>query len=69
MQRDPSSKTFGIRRRDDSRAASFEFKNLPFGEYKILAMSKNGNQDVDVAGVVDVRSPIPHFLELKKRIP
>jgi hypothetical protein len=47
----------------------FEFKNVPFGEYNILAIAKIGNQDVMWHELVDVRSPIPLFLELKKRIP
>jgi hypothetical protein len=47
----------------------FEFKNLPFGEYKILALGKNGNQEVMWQESVDIRSTIPQFLELKKIVP
>jgi len=47
----------------------FEFKNVPYGEYQILAVGKIGDQDVIWQESVDVRSPIPQFLELKKHIP
>ena len=68
MRRDPSWRLseYLVETSADGR---FEFKNLPFGEYKILALAKNGNQDLIWHESVDIRSPIPHFLELKKRIP
>jgi hypothetical protein len=47
----------------------FEFKNLPFGEYKVLAVAKIGDQETLWHESIDVRSPIPQFLELKKRQP
>jgi hypothetical protein len=47
----------------------FEFKNIPFGEYKVLAFGKVGDQDVIWHEFIDVRSAVPHFLELKKRVP
>jgi hypothetical protein len=52
-----------------SADGKFEFKNIPFGEYKVLAVGKIGNQDVMWHEFIDVRSAIPHFLELKKRVP
>lgn len=68
MRRDPSWRLseYVVETSDDGK---FEFKNLPFGEYKILALAKNGNQDPIWHESVDIRSPIPHFLELKTRIP
>ena len=54
---------------ETSADGRFEFKNLPFGEYKILAVGKNGNQDAMWQESIDVRSPIPQFLELKKIVP
>ena len=54
---------------ETSTDGKFEFKNIPFGEYKILAVGKIGSQDVMWHGFVDVRSSIPQFLELNKRIP
>jgi len=47
----------------------FEFKNIPFGEYKVLAFGKIGDQDVMWHESIEVRSSIPRFLELKKRVP
>jgi hypothetical protein len=52
-----------------SPEGKFEFKNLPFGEYKILALGKIGDEETIWQESVDVRSPIPQFLELKKRLP
>ena len=53
---------------ETSADGKFEFKNLPFGEYKILAFAKN-NQELIWQESVDVRTPIPYFLELRKSIP
>ena len=47
----------------------FEFKHVPFGQYKILALGKIGDQDVIWQDSVEVQSPLPQFLELKKRVP
>jgi hypothetical protein len=52
-----------------SAGGRFEFKNVPFGEYKVLAIGRIGDQDVMWQEFVDVRNAIPHFLELKKRVP
>jgi hypothetical protein len=55
-----------IQMSDDGR---FEFKNVPLGEYKILAIGKVGHQDMMWQELIDVRSAVPHFIELKKRVP
>jgi len=68
MRGDPSSKLSDYQM-ETSVDGRFEFKNVPLGEYKILALGKIGNQDVMWHEFIDVRSAIPHFLELKKRIP
>jgi hypothetical protein len=68
MQRDASS-NISEYLMQTSTDGKFEFKNIPFGEYKVLAIGKIGNQDVMWHEVIDVRSAIPHFLELKKRVP
>ncbi|HYR85329.1 MAG TPA: hypothetical protein VE422_14685 [Terriglobia bacterium] len=47
----------------------FEFKHVPFGPYKILALGKIGDQDVIWQDSIDVQTPIPQILELKKRVP
>ena len=39
------------------------------GQYKILALGKIGDQDVIWQDSVEVQSPLPQFLELKKRVP
>jgi hypothetical protein len=52
-----------------SAGSHFEFRNVPFGEYKVLALTRVGNQDVIWQEFVDLRSATPHFLELKKRVP
>jgi hypothetical protein len=67
MRRDPSwSLSEYVVETSDGK---FEFKNLPFGEYKILAVARNGAQDLIWQESVDIRNPIPHFLELKQHIP
>lgn len=68
MRRDPSSNLSDYLQ-ETSHDGKFEFRNVPFGEYKILALGKIGDQDVMWQEFVDVRSPIPQFLELKKRVP
>jgi hypothetical protein len=68
MQRD-SSANISEYLMQTSADGKFEFKNIPFGEYKVLAVGKIGNQDVMWHEFIDVRSAIPHFLELKKRVP
>lgn len=47
----------------------FEFKSIPFGEYKILAVGKAENVDLVWQESVEVRNPIPQFLELKQTLP
>lgn len=51
-----------------SSEGKFEFTHVPFGEYKILASGQVAGQDVFWQDSVDVRSPIPQFLALKKRL-
>jgi hypothetical protein len=68
MRRDSSSEPAPYLM-ETSADGRFEFKNIPFGEYKILAFGKIGGQDVIWHEFIDVHSPIPHFLELKKRVP
>ena len=55
--------------KEASPDGKFEFKNVPFGEYKVLAVGKAGDKDLLWHESIDVRSPIPQFLELKKRLP
>ena len=53
---------------DTSSDGKFEFKHVPLGEYKILASGQVAGQNVFWQDSVDVRSPIPQFLDLNKRL-
>ena len=68
MLRDSSSH-FSNYLKEASPDGTFEFRNVPYGEYKVLAIGKIGGEDVIWQQSVDVRSPIPQFLQLKKIIP
>ncbi|HYR43903.1 MAG TPA: hypothetical protein VER98_12820 [Terriglobia bacterium] len=68
MRRDSSS-NFSNYLKETSPDGNFEFRNVPYGEYKVLAIGKIGGEDVIWQESVDVRSPIPQFLQLKKIIP
>ena len=68
MRRDPSSNVSEYMK-ETPVGGTFEFKNVPFGEYKILALGKIGGQDVIWQDSIDVHSPVPQFLELRKRLP
>jgi hypothetical protein len=47
----------------------FEFKNIPPGMYKVVALGRIKNQDMLWQESVDLNNAIPQFLQLKKRIP
>lgn len=68
MRRDPSSNVADYVK-EATADGRFEFKSVPFGEYKILAVGKAQNLDLIWQESVDVRNPIPQFLELKKPLP
>ena len=68
MRRD-SSGNLADYLKETSPEGTFEFKNVPFGEYKVLAIGRIGDQDVMWQEFVDVRSSVPQFVEMKKRIP
>lgn len=68
MRRDSSTTTANYLR-ETSADGKFEFKNVPFGEYKVLAVGKVGDQEIMWQEIVDVRSAVPQFLEVKKRVP
>lgn len=52
-----------------SAEGKFEFKDIPLGEYKIFAVGKIGQQDVIWQDAVEIKLPLPQFLELKTRLP
>lgn len=68
MTRDlgPNLKNFRIASTPDGK---FEFKNIPFGDYKIVASGRIGDQQYIWQESIDVSSSIPQFLQLKKRVP
>lgn len=68
MRRDPSSNVSEYVK-EAGAGGKFEFKSVPFGEYKILAIGKAQNLDLVWQESVDVRTAIPQFLELKKPLP
>jgi len=68
MRRDASANVSDYLK-ETSADGTFEFKDVPFGEYKVLAIGRIGNQDVMWQVFVDVRSAIPQFIEMKKRVP
>src|SRR5262245_57927980 len=68
MRRDPSNNLADYLK-ETSPEGTFEFKNVPFGEYKVLAIGRIGDQDVMWQEFVDVRSSVPQFVEMKKRVP
>jgi hypothetical protein len=47
----------------------FEFKGMPFGDYKIVAWGRVGEQNYIWQESVEVNSNLPQFLQLKKRVP
>lgn len=68
MRRDTSDK-IGDFVQQTAADGKFEFKAVPFGAYKILAVGKTQNADLVWQESVDVRTPLPQFLELKKPLP
>lgn len=47
----------------------FEFKNVPFGAYKIVAYGRATDQDVVWQESLEVSSAVPQFIQVKKRVP
>src|SRR5215510_3719846 len=47
----------------------FEFKDIPLGEYKVVAVGRAGDQMYIWLESTEVTSSIPQFLQLKKRVP
>lgn len=47
----------------------FEFKNIPMGEYKVVAIGRAGSQVYIWQEAIEITSSVPQFLQLKKRVP
>ena len=52
-----------------SADGKFEFKDLPIGEYRIVAFSKVGGVDSLWQETVEIRDAVPQFVRLKKIAP
>ena len=68
MQRDPRIRIEDFVRTMNSDG-KFEFKDLPLGEYRIVAFGKVGAEDEFWEGSVEVVNSVPQFVRLKKVIP
>jgi hypothetical protein len=68
MRRDLSG-NIGDYVKQTSADGKFEFSAIPYGAYKIFAIGKAQNADLVWEESVDVRTPLPQFLELKKPLP
>jgi hypothetical protein len=47
----------------------FEFKDIPLGEYKVVAVGRASDQTYIWVESTEITSSIPQFLQLKKRVP
>jgi hypothetical protein len=47
----------------------FEFKDIPVGEYKVVAIGRAGDQTYIWQESTEITSSIPQFLQLKNRVP
>ena len=68
MKRD-SSIRFSDFARTTGSDGKFEFKDVPAGEYRVVAIGRVGPQDVLWQESVDVTASLPQFVRLKKIIP
>jgi hypothetical protein len=68
MRRDLSDKVSRFIQQT-SREGRFEFKDIAPGEYMVLAIGRAQDEDLIWQDTIEISSPIPQFLQLKKRIP
>ena len=47
----------------------FEFKDIPVGEYRVVALARVGGEDMLWQESVDVTGSVPQFIRLKKIVP
>ena len=55
--------------RSISDASQFEFAELPFGEYRIIALANTAGDALIWSQTVRVSSPVPLYIEVRNRIP
>jgi hypothetical protein len=68
MQRDSKIDASSLIRNTNADG-KFEFKDIPLGEYKIVAISRTGSEETLWQESVDVTGPVPQFVRLKKIAP
>lgn len=54
---------------ETNEKGQFEFTKIPYGEYSLAALARVGTQDLLWVQTVEVTSPLPQFVELKKLVP
>jgi hypothetical protein len=54
---------------DSTADGAFEFRNASTGRYRVLALGRIGDQDVVWSESVELKSPAPMYIQLKKIIP
>ena len=55
--------------KDTTPTGGFEFRNLAFGSYQVVAIGTIGETEYVWQEFVEVNSPIPQFIQLDKQIP
>ena len=65
MRRDLGSSTSKFIK-NTSPDGKFDFPNIPLGDYKVVAVGKNGSQQSVWLESVTLTSPLPQFVQLKK---
>jgi hypothetical protein len=68
MSRDlgPGLKNYEANTAPDGR---FQFKNLPLGDYRVVAYGRAGDQTYYWLGSVNLTDSIPQFVQLKQHVP
>jgi hypothetical protein len=68
MSRDlgPALKNYEANSTPDGR---FQFKNLPLGDYRVVAYGRAGEQTYYWMGSVNLTDSIPQFVQLKQHVP
>jgi hypothetical protein len=67
MQRDLGA-TFQDLVREVSGEGRFEFREVPFGEYQVIVLARRGRTNLIWVETVEIKGPIPQFIEVENRI-
>jgi len=68
MQHDPRLQSSSFIKNTGSDG-KFEFKDVPVGEYKVIALTKSGADEDLLQESVEVTGSVPQFVRLKKDTP